>query len=238
MKTTEMETIYDLGSKMIDALQKERVTAGDVVAIDKSSGKVTRLGRSFARSRDFDAMGGATQFVACPSGELQRRRQSAHVVTLHDIDVINSRQQGFLALFAGDTGEVRSEVRDQIDAKVAAWREEGKAAVLPGVLFIDEAHMLDVECFSFLNRALEAELAPVLVLASNRGMARVRGTNHVSPHGLPLDLLDRLLIIATAPLGEEDVGRVLTIRAEEEEVELGADAHALLVRIAMETSLR
>lgn len=40
MKTTEMETIYDLGTKMIDALQKEKVTAGDVIAIDKSSGKV------------------------------------------------------------------------------------------------------------------------------------------------------------------------------------------------------
>jgi RuvB-like protein 2 len=33
------------------------VTAGDVVAIDKASGKVTKLGRSFARSRDYDAMG-------------------------------------------------------------------------------------------------------------------------------------------------------------------------------------
>ena len=52
-----METIYDLGTKMIDALSKEKVTAGDVIAIDKTSGKVSKLGRSFARSRDYDAMG-------------------------------------------------------------------------------------------------------------------------------------------------------------------------------------
>lgn len=39
-------------------------------------------------------------------------------VSLHEIDVINSRQQGFLALFAGDTGEIKSEVREQIDLKV------------------------------------------------------------------------------------------------------------------------
>ena len=38
MKTTEMETLYDLGQKMIESLQKERVQAGDVVAIDKASG--------------------------------------------------------------------------------------------------------------------------------------------------------------------------------------------------------
>ena len=42
---------------MIDALAKEKVTAGDVIAIDKTSGKVSKLGRSFARSRDYDAMG-------------------------------------------------------------------------------------------------------------------------------------------------------------------------------------
>lgn len=57
IKTTDMETIYDLGTKMIDALSKEKVLAGDVVAIDKTSGKVNKLGRSFARSRDYDAMG-------------------------------------------------------------------------------------------------------------------------------------------------------------------------------------
>lgn len=52
-----METIYDLGTKMIDALSKEKVLAGDVLVIDKTSGKVSKLGRSFARSRDYDAMG-------------------------------------------------------------------------------------------------------------------------------------------------------------------------------------
>ena len=46
--------------------------------------------------------------------------------------------QGFLALFAGDTGEIRLEVREQIDSKIAQWREEGKADIIPGVLFIDE----------------------------------------------------------------------------------------------------
>ena len=52
-----METIYDLGTKMIDALSKEKVLAGDVVMIDKASGRISKLGRSFARSRDYDAMG-------------------------------------------------------------------------------------------------------------------------------------------------------------------------------------
>ena len=52
-----METVYDLGNKMIDALTKEKVIAGDVIVIDKSTGKISKLGRSFTRARDYDAMG-------------------------------------------------------------------------------------------------------------------------------------------------------------------------------------
>lgn len=41
-------------------------------------------------------------------------------------------------MIAGDTGEIKAEVREQINGKVAEWREEGKAEMIPGVLFIDE----------------------------------------------------------------------------------------------------
>lgn len=57
--------------------------------------------------------------------------------------------------------------------QVTEWREEGKADIVPGVLFVDEVHMLDIECFSFLNRALETDLAPILIMATNRGMTKV-----------------------------------------------------------------
>jgi RuvB-like protein 2 len=80
LKTTEMETIYDLGAKMIESLTKQKVQAGDVVTIDKASGKVTVIGRSFARARDYDATGPQTKFVPCPEGELQKRKEVVHTV--------------------------------------------------------------------------------------------------------------------------------------------------------------
>jgi RuvB-like protein 2 len=36
-------------------------------------------------------------------------------------------------IFTGDTGEIKGEVREQINSKVAEWREEGKAEIVPGV---------------------------------------------------------------------------------------------------------
>ena len=109
---------------------------------------------------------------------------------------------------------------------------------MPGVLFIDEVHMLDIECFSFLNRALEGEQAPVVIMATNRGITNIRGTNYRSPHGIPLDLLDRLLIIQTKPYDSKETEKILSIRCQEEDVEITEGALKLLTKLGMETSLR
>lgn len=250
LRSTAMESLYNLGVKMIDCLEKQSIVAGDVVSIDKSSGKVTKLGRSMLRSTEYDAVGGSTKFVACPDGELQKTKEVVYTVSLHEIDVINSRTQGFLALFAGDTGEIKSEIRDQINEKVVEWRVEGKATFVPGVLFIDEVHMLDLDCFSFLNRALESESAPIVIMATNRGITQIKGSEFTSPHGIPLDLLDRALIIPTSGYSRDDLSQVskflelktsiqiISQRLEEESVETDEVAKELVVEIAANTSLR
>eukprot|EP00758_Cryptobia_borreli_P012238 Tbor_TRINITY_DN5729_c1_g1::TRINITY_DN5729_c1_g1_i1::g.19680::m.19680/K11338/RUVBL2, RVB2, INO80J; RuvB-like protein 2 len=238
LKTSDMESTFDLGQKMIDCLQSEKVMVGDVITIDKATGRINKLGRSFVRSKDYDAMSQNTRFVQTPEGELSKRKEVVHTVTLHEIDVINSRQQGFLALFAGDTGEIKSEVRDQIDQRVAEWREEGKGEIIPGVLFIDEVHMLDMECFSWLNRALESPMSPVVIVASNRGMSRIRGTDYVSPHGIPIDLLDRMIIIPTKAYSQKEVATIIKIRCQEEDVELDEKAEGVLSQLGVRCSLR
>jgi len=98
--------------------------------------------------------------------------------------------------------------------------------------------MLDIECYSFINRMLENEMAPILVMATNRGITKIRGTNYESPHGMPIDLLDRLLIIITAPYSEEESKEILKIRCEEEDVAMEDKAVEVLTTICMETSLR
>jgi len=63
-----------------------------------------------------------------------------------------------------------------------------------------------------LNRALEDDLSPILIMASNRGITRIRGTNYKAPHGMPIDLLDRVLIISTAPYTVDEIKEILSIR--------------------------
>ena len=232
MKTTDMETMYNLGSKMINALIKEKVTSGDIITVDKATGNVKKLGRSFSKSNEFDTTNSNTVFLSCPEGEIQKSKKVTHTVSLHEIDVLNSRSQGFLALFTGDTGEIKYEIREQIDAKIMEWKEQGKASIITGVLFIDEVHMLDLECFSWLNRALEVDICPILIMATNRGITNIRGTNYTSPHGIPLDLLDRCMIITTKLYSSQELKQILTLRSEEEDVELTSNAMELLTSIA------
>lgn len=54
--------------------------------------------------------------------------------------------------------------------------------------------MLDMECFSFLNRALESEAAPVVILATNRGITNIRGTNYKGYFSAYLVLMECLWI--------------------------------------------
>merc|ERR1712179_455142 len=82
-----------------------------------------------------------------------------------------------------------------INKVVNKYIDDGVAELVPGVLFIDEVHMLDIECFTYLHRALESTIAPIVIFATNRGKSEIRGTDIHSAHGVPLDLLDRLLII-------------------------------------------
>lgn len=68
--------------------------------------------------------------------------------------------------------------------------------------------MLDVECFTYLNRALESPLSPVVVVATNRGVCTIRGTDVLSSHGVPVDLLDRMLIVRTQQYSKEEIRKV------------------------------
>lgn len=66
--------------------------------------------------------------------------------------------------------------------------------------------MLDIECFTYLNTLLESPMAPTVILATNRGMAPIRGSGSdsssndfgiKSPHGVPEDLLDRYVGVSS-----------------------------------------
>ena len=124
--------------------------------------------------------------------------------------------------------EITEKLRLEINKVVNRYIDHGIAELVPGVLFIDEVHMLDIECFTYMNRALESNLAPIVILATNRGICTIKGTEMKSPHGIPVDLLDRLLIVRLLPYALEEIIQILAIRCATENIEIDEDALARL----------
>lgn len=99
--------------------------------------------------------------------------------------------------------------------------------------------MLDIECFTYLNRALESSISPIVVLASNRGMCTIRGTDDiVAAHGIPPDFLARLLIVPTTPYDADEIKRIVRIRAMTEGVTLSDGALDKIAEHGVRISLR
>jgi DNA helicase TIP49 (TBP-interacting protein) len=64
------------------------------------------------------------------------------------------------------------------------------------------------------------------------------GTEILSPHGMPLDLLDRIMIIKLAPYGVEDMAKILKLRAEVEGIVTDEESIHHLAQIGASTTLR
>ena len=69
---------------------------------------------------------------------------------------------------------IADKLRKEINKVVNKYIDQGVAELVPGVLFIDEVHMLDIECFTYLHRGLESTIAPIVIFATNRGKCTIR----------------------------------------------------------------
>jgi RuvB-like protein 1 (pontin 52) len=243
LKTVKGSKQLKLDPSIYEGLQKEKVAVGDVIYIEASSGAVKRVGRCDLYATEFDLE--AEEYVPLPKGEVHKKKEIVQDVTLHDLDSANARPQGghdFISMMNQITRpkktEITEKLRLEINKVVNKYIDQGIAELVPGVLFIDEVHMLDIECFTYLNKALESNLAPIVILATNRGYSTIRGTDIKSPHGIPVDLLDRLLVIKTLPYSLKEIVQILAIRATTESIQIEEEALAHLGAVGVKTSLR
>ncbi|KAK4055793.1 RuvB ATP-dependent DNA helicase pontin [Microbotryomycetes sp. JL201] len=254
LKTVKGTKQLRLDPSIYESIQKERVTVGDVIYIEANTGAVKRVGRSDAYATEFDLE--AEEYVPLPKGDVHKKKEIVQDVTLHDLDMANARPQGgqdimsvMGQLVKGRRTEVTDKLRAEINKVVNSYIDQGIAELIPGVLFIDEVHMLDIEAFTYLNRALESTISPHVILATNRGLTTIRGTDNepgsgsmgqgiVSPHGVPVDLLDRCMIVRTMPYNRDEIKTVLGIRLKVEGLTIQDDALEKLADDGVRTSLR
>ena len=244
LRTSKGKKQLKLDACVYESLEKQRVQLGDVIYIDANTGSVKRMGRCDVYAADYDLE--AEKYVPLPNGDVHKRKDLIQDITLHDLDVANARPQEesedhisvLSTLIKPKKTEITEKLRHEINKIVNQYIERGLAELVPGVLFIDEVHMLDIECFTFLNKILESSLAPVIIFATNRGICPIRGTDTCNAHGMPADLLDRLLVIRTVPYNRDEIIEILRIRYRTEGLQVTNEALQSLGEIGESKSLR
>ncbi|KAF8731072.1 hypothetical protein AX14_005239 [Amanita brunnescens Koide BX004] len=244
LKTVKGTKQLRLDPSIYEAILKEKIMVGDVIYIEANTGAVKRVGRSDAYASSYDLE--SETYVPLPKGEVHKRKELVQDVTLGDLDAANARPQGgqdimsvMGSLVRTGRTEVTDKLRREVNKVVKGYVDQGVAEVVPGVVFIDEVHMLDIECFTYLNSLLESSMAPTVILATNRGNSLVRGTTDiVSSHGVPRDLLDRCMIVKTDTHSREQISKVVQLRANIEGLKLGPGVVERLATEGEKSSLR
>lgn len=143
LKSAKGQKKLRLDPSIYEAIQKERVTVGDVIYIEANTGACKRVGRSDAYATEFDLE--AEEYVPIPKGEVHKKKEIVQDVTLHDLDIANARPQGgqdimsmMGQLMKPKMTEITEKLRAEINKVVNKYIDQGVAELVPGVLFIDE----------------------------------------------------------------------------------------------------
>mmetsp|Transcript_39352 Transcript_39352/g.80608 ORF Transcript_39352/g.80608 Transcript_39352/m.80608 type:complete len:440 (+) Transcript_39352:1583-2902(+) len=236
IKTNDVQSVYDIGPKILKRIIENNIKPGDFITIDRVNGQIKK-------KKEFELYTGKKIFQNMKKDtssylELENHVILEHFVTLHELDILNHFDNLFSNFFSKIGTEIPNEVRETIDKIILSWTKDGKVKFTRGILFIDDIHILDSECLSFLGKKFESILSPFFICATDNSKTKVTGLKLLSFHGMPLDFLDRLLMVPLKPNSEKEIRKILKLRSEENSIPIEGKALNLLTRISLECGVR
>lgn len=158
LKTVDMESEFTVGRKMIGELLKEKIVVGDVIRFVKETGKVRKLGKSFVKAEEYDALGPDVQLISCPEGEMIATVDNETVISLHQFDSLNNNGTTIFQVSQAPEG-----VMKQVDNKIQEWVEEGKATLVYDILVIEDIDLLSRVCINHLLSYMNNRSCPFIM---------------------------------------------------------------------------
>ncbi|CAH1102764.1 unnamed protein product [Psylliodes chrysocephalus] len=169
-------------------------------------------------------------YIEATSGAVKRQGRSDAYATEFDLEA-----EEYVPLPKGDVHKKKEVVQDVTlhDLDAANAKPQGGQDVLSMM-----GQLLKPKKTEITDK-LRKEINKIVDKYIDQGRCLIRGTDDIfSSHGIPLDLLDRLLIIRTIPYGRSDMEQILKLRATTEGLEIESDAIAILGEIGTKATLR
>lgn len=238
-KRTERLT---LNPSLSQEIVRQKITVGDIIYIEPEENIIKKIGRSDSYASEFDIE--SDKYVPLPKGDIFTKKEVLQEMTLHEIDVANTKSKGkdVYSVMSHIQGqgrtEISSKIREDVDIKVNMQLSTGSAEITPGVLFIDESHMLDVDCYAFLGTLLELPTCPVVILATNKSIIKVPGSDEKGHFGIPSTFTSRMYIVRTEKPTGETIRKIISQKIAAEGIKISNEGREHLYSIAEKTSLR
>ncbi|KAI5181811.1 RuvB-like protein 1 [Nematocida sp. AWRm80] len=231
-----------LGAIMSQEIVKQKIAVGDVVYIEADDEIIKKIGRSESYASEFDIE--SDKYIPMPRGDIYTKKEIVQEMSLHEIDLSNTNVKGddLFTLLNQITKvgkqEITNKVRAEVDAKISHQISMGAAEIIPGVLFIDESHILDIECYSFISSVLESPTCPVVVFATNKKKCKVAGSDEIGLFGMPAEFLSRLFIVHIDSLQPEQIECIVKEKIAAEKIEISEEGIHKVITLAQSQSLR
>lgn len=228
MRSCKGSTTLRVAQDMYDSVKEEEISVGDVVYVEPACGIIKKIGRcEDAFEYDIET----ARKVPLPKKDVKRRQVVTRTLSLYDIDTAEETSDTLRSAIRHVLQKRSMHVHTlrDTDSLVRMYVDNGVGEVLPGILFIDECHLLDRRLMVQIVKVVEGELSPLVLLATNRRDFFARED--------ACELLSRSIIIRMD--NEPEIfPDIIKKRAEKAGLVLQKGALALLAQIANEKGLR
>lgn len=216
LKTVDMESVFDIGIRIKSELEREKVCIGDIIKVYKDSGFAVKLGRSAVQKTDFNSS--LIPVLQLPEGECFKTEDTETDITLDQLDIINSSENGAANLCSGIY--VCDNIQEEINKKVSKWKKEDKITVDKGIVIIEDSEMLSESVLQIICAYKNKEYCPLIIF-------EVNGKNEIFKN-----ISKNIFKIKLTPLNKEKIMQIIKMRIEMANVILEEGAIEHIINIA------
>ena len=237
LKSSKGTRQIELDPMMYDTINKAQISIGDLIYFEANSGAIKRLGKSDAYKHVYDLE--FDTYLPLPKGEVCTRKEVVQDLVLLDLDIAAANPElgnDLISLVAKVTLshvprriEITETIRERVDDMVDKLLDDEQSTVelIPGVLFIDDAHLLDQKSWISILRMLRLRVCPVIVMAANNSIYQ----------NADITVLDQCQTTKITDYSLEDLREILRVRSKAEQIVLSDDPLNELSKIAKEVNL-
>jgi DNA helicase TIP49 (TBP-interacting protein) len=234
LKSEEIQSIFEINFELYSQILNQMIQKGDIIMIDKGKNIIEKLEFNDKKLRKKETM---TRKIV--KQDLERQEIHEHIITIYELDLLNSFSDiGLSKLYIDNIPEISDQIREKIDKIIMKWQKNKKISIIKGILLLENANILKTDLFSFLSKNIESFLCPSIILTTGNSDLKINDSDVISSYGIPVDFLDRFLLIQNNPYSYKEIKEILALKTNQEAIYFSSEALELLIKIGIECGIR